>query len=113
MSQPDQLNLNSFTEGLVASSLLLGAAFGAIFSGKLADKKGRRKVIMSLAVIFFLTTLGCTFAPNAGVMILFRFLLGIAVGGASVTVPTYLAEVSPVEKRGQIVTQNELMIVSG
>ncbi|WP_100487992.1 sugar porter family MFS transporter [Sporolactobacillus pectinivorans] len=113
MSRPDQLNLNAFTEGLVASSLLFGAAFGAVFSGKLADMKGRRKVIMYLAIIFLATTLGCSLAPNAELMIFFRFLLGLAVGGASVTVPTYLAEVSPAEKRGQIVTQNELMIVSG
>ncbi|MCO7125744.1 sugar porter family MFS transporter [Sporolactobacillus shoreicorticis] len=113
MARPDQLNLTSFTEGLVASSLLLGAAFGAVFSGRLADHKGRKKVIKYLSIVFFITTLGCTFAPNAAVMVFFRFLLGIAVGGASVTVPAFLAELSPAEIRGQMVTKNELMIVSG
>ncbi|MET1249698.1 sugar porter family MFS transporter [Sporolactobacillus sp. STCC-11] len=113
MARPDQLNLNAFTEGLVASSLLLGAAFGAVFSGRLSDHKGRKKVILYLAFVFLITTLGCTFAPNAELMIFFRFLLGLAVGGASVTVPTFLAEVSPVELRGRMVTQNELMIVTG
>lgn len=113
MARSDQLNLNAFTEGLVASSLLLGAAFGAVLSGQLADHKGRRKVIIYLALVFLVTTLGCTLAPNAELMIFFRFLLGLAVGGASVTVPTFLAEVSPVERRGQMVTQNELMIVTG
>ena len=93
MARPDQLNLNAVTEGLVASSLLFGAAFGAMFSGKLADSYGRRKVILYLAVIFLITTLGCTFAPNIPIMITFRFLLGIAVGGASVAVPTFLAEI--------------------
>ncbi|TWT25131.1 sugar porter family MFS transporter [Planomicrobium sp. CPCC 101110] len=113
MSREDQLNLTPFTEGLVTSSLLFGAAFGAMFTGRLADRFGRRKALLFLAIFFLITTLGCTFAPNVPIMIAFRFLLGLAVGGASVTVPTFLAEMAPVERRGQIVTQNELMIVSG
>lgn len=113
MSRSDQLNLNAFSEGLVASSLLFGAAFGAICCGRLSDRYGRRKVIYYLALLFIATTLGCSFAPNTGVMILFRFLLGLAVGGASATVPTFLAEMSPAKLRGQLVTQNELMFVTG
>lgn len=109
----EELNLNSFTEGLVASSLLLGAALGAVFGGRLSDYNGRRKNILYLAVLFFIAALGCTLAPNVTVMVIFRFLLGLAVGGASVTVPTYLAEMAPVENRGRMVTQNELMIVTG
>ncbi|MFC7392757.1 sugar porter family MFS transporter [Scopulibacillus cellulosilyticus] len=113
MSQADQLNLNSFTQGLVTSSLLLGAALGAVFGGRLSDRHGRRKNILYLAVLFLIATLGCTFSPNAAVMVIFRFILGLAVGGASVTVPAFLAEMSPAEVRGRMVTQNELMIVTG
>ncbi|WP_158734605.1 sugar porter family MFS transporter [Alteribacillus sp. YIM 98480] len=113
MSQESQLNLNPFTEGLVASTLLLGAALGAICGGRLSDRNGRRKTIIHLAVLFFLATIGCTLAPNVGVMVIFRFMLGLAVGGASVTVPTFLAEMAPAERRGRMVTQNELMIVTG
>jgi major inositol transporter-like SP family MFS transporter len=109
MSEKGQLDLNSVTQGLVTSALLFGAAFG----GRLSDHHGRRTNILYLAVLFFISTLGCTFAPNATVMIISRFVLGLAVGGASVTVPAYLAEVSPSERRGRIVTQNELMIVTG
>ncbi|MCM3773875.1 sugar porter family MFS transporter [Priestia aryabhattai] len=107
------LNLNSYTEGLIASALLFGAALGAVFGGRLSDYMGRRKNILYLAVLFFISTLGCTLAPNIPVMISFRFLLGLAVGGASVAVPTYLAEISPAERRGRMVTRNELMIVGG
>ncbi|WP_413072457.1 MULTISPECIES: sugar porter family MFS transporter [unclassified Shouchella] len=113
MSQPDQLDLTAFTEGLVAASLLLGAAVGAVFGGRFSDALGRRRTIKYLAILFFVTTLGCTLAPNMEVMVFFRFLLGMAVGGASVTVPTFLAEMSPAKSRGRIVTVNELMIVSG
>ena len=66
-----------------------------------------------LSILFFIATLGCSLAPNFEVMLISRFALGLAVGGASVTVPAYLAEVSPSEKRGRMVTQNELMIVTG
>ncbi|AFJ60671.1 MULTISPECIES: sugar porter family MFS transporter [Bacillus] len=113
MAEADQLNLTALTEGMVASSLLLGAAIGAVFGGRLSDYNGRRKNILILAVLFFAATLGCTLAPNVSVMIISRFLLGLAVGGASVTVPAYLAEMSPAESRGRMVTQNELMIVTG
>lgn len=113
MSQADQLNLNAFMQGLVTSSLLLGAAFGAMFGGRLSDRYGRRKMIIYIAVLFFITTLGCTFAPNAISMVIFRIFLGVAVGGASVMVPTFLAEMAPVERRSRMVTQNELMIVTG
>ncbi|MBC1982445.1 sugar porter family MFS transporter [Listeria booriae] len=113
MSKAGQLNLTPAGEGIVASSLLFGAAFGAVFGGRLSDRNGRRKNLLMLAVVFFVATLGCTFAPNMAVMVVFRVILGLAVGGASVTVPTYLAEMSPTEKRGRMVTQNELMIVTG
>ncbi|MER1278327.1 sugar porter family MFS transporter [Bacillus sp. C15(2022)] len=113
MARPDQLNLNSFTEGLVASSLVLGAAFGSIFGGRLSDNKGRRKVILYLAMLFFFSTAGCVISPNTTIMVAFRFLLGLAVGGASVVIPSYLAEIAPADRRGMLVTQNELMIVTG
>ncbi|PLS04151.1 sugar porter family MFS transporter [Neobacillus cucumis] len=113
MAKPDQLNLTPATEGLVTSSLLFGAALGSVFGGRLSDRFGRRKMILNLALLFFIAALGCTLSPSAGVMIVFRFLLGLAVGAASVMVPSFLAEMSPVEKRGRMVTQNELMIVSG
>ncbi|XAS64718.1 sugar porter family MFS transporter [Micrococcaceae bacterium Sec5.8] len=109
----EDLGLTPLTEGLVTSSLLFGAAFGALFGGRLADRNGRRKMLMVLAAIFLIGTLACTFAPTTGVMISARFVLGLAVGGASVTVPVYLAEISPSARRGRIVTRNELMIVTG
>ena len=107
------LGLTPFTEGLVASILLFGAALGAAAGGRLSDRRGRRNNILILAVLFFFGAVGCVLAPNVAVMVIFRFILGLAVGGASVTVPVYLAEIAPAERRGGLVTRNELMIVSG
>ncbi|WP_295122342.1 sugar porter family MFS transporter [uncultured Leifsonia sp.] len=111
--QFDQRPLTPLEEGTVVSSLLVGAALGSFAGGRIADRRGRRRLIAGLAVIFFAAALACAFAPGIGIMIAARFTLGLAVGGASVVVPMYLAELSPAARRGRIVTQNELMIVSG
>ena len=113
MAMPDQLNLTPAMEGLVASGLLAGAAIGSFMGGRIADTAGRRKMILYLAFIFFFAANGCALSPNAEVLIFCRFILGLAVGGASVTVPAFLAEMAPAERRGRMVTQNELMIVTG
>ncbi len=89
------LGLTPTTEGLVTSSLLVGAAIGALVAGRLADRFGRRRTLVGLAVVFFLGALGSVVAPGVGVMLPMRFVLGMAVGGASVTVPVYLAELAP------------------
>jgi major inositol transporter-like SP family MFS transporter len=105
--------LTALAEGTIVSALLFGAALGSLLGGRIADRRGRRRLILWLAVVFFIGALGCAFAPSIEVMIAARFVLGIAVGGASVTVPLYLAEISPAARRGALVTRNELMIVSG
>lgn len=110
---PSQLNLDPVLEGLVTSILLLGAAVGSFCGGRLADKYGRKKMLLFLSILFFFGAMGCTFSPSAKIMIVCRFFLGLAVGGAATTVPIYLAELAPAERRGRMVTQGELMIVTG
>lgn len=109
----NELQLTPFTTGLVTSSLLLGAAFGALFSGHFAAAAGRKKIIIILAVLFAVGATGTSLAPDVHWMIFFRLVLGVAVGGASATVPVYIAEIAPANRRGQLVTLQELMIVSG
>ncbi len=107
------LGLTAAGEGLVTSTLLAGAAVGAAACGKLNDALGRKKTLTILAVLFFVGTLGAVFAPNLAFMIPFRVILGFAVGGASVTVPVYLAELAPTERRGSLAGRGELAIVVG
>ena len=107
------LDLTPLTKGLVTSSLLLGAAFGAIIGGRMSDRWGRRHNVLVLAFVFFLGALGCALAPNVPIMIACRMVLGFAVGGASATVPMFIGELAPAHRRGPLVSRNELMIVTG
>lgn len=108
-----QLGLNSVTEGLVVSSLLIGAAIGSLVVGRMSDRLGRRPTLTVLAVIFFISTFGAVLAPNLAVLLPARLVLGFAVGGASVAVPVYLSELAPTERRGTLSGRNELAIVVG
>jgi len=109
----DDLQLSSLEEGFVVSSLLFGAAFGALGGGKLADALGRRGSLLVCAVLFFIGAVGTSIAPSVEIMVAARIVLGLAVGAASVTVPLFLAEMAPPHGRGRMVTINELMIVTG
>lgn len=107
------MHLNAAEEGLVGSILTFGAAFGALVGGRLSDRYGRRHNLLLLAFLFVVGAIGNTFAPNIWIMYPFRFILGVAVGGASATVPVFLAETAPKRIRGTIVALDQLMIVSG
>ena len=109
----EDLGLSPFTSGLVVSSLLVGAMIGAAFAGPIADATGRRKLVLVASIIFAVGAIGAALATSAGLLILFRFVLGLAVGAASLIVPLYLAEVAPTEIRGAVASLNQLMIVSG
>src|SRR3954453_11065414 len=109
----EDLHLTSFWEGFVVSSLLFAAAFGALLGGRIADALGRKRSLMVCAVLFLLGALGSATAPSLVPMILARSVRGLAVGAASATVPMFLAEMAPAQRRGGIVTINELMIVTG
>ena len=71
------LGLTATGEGLITSTLLAGAAVGALVCGKLNDTLGRKKTLTMLAVLFFVGTLGGVFAPNLGIMIPSRILSSI------------------------------------
>jgi len=107
------LGLTTVTEGLVTATLLVGAALGAVIGGRMNDSMGRKKTLTIVAVLFFVGTIGGVFAPNVEVMLPARVILGFAVGAASVTVPVYLAELAPTERRGTLSGRNELAIVIG
>jgi len=108
-----ELRLTPFLEGLVVASLLLGAAAGAASAGPLSDRLGRRNLIIIAAILFTVGAIGAALAPNVGILVLFRVVLGLGVGAAALVVPLYLSEIAPTQIRGAISSLNQLNIVVG
>ena len=92
---------------------LLGAIIGAAWGGWVNDAYGRKKATLLADVIFALGSFVMCAAPDPYVLILGRLLVGLGVGIASVTAPVYIAEASPSEIRGGLVSTNVLMITGG
>jgi sugar porter (SP) family MFS transporter len=105
--------LSPFLEGIIVSFLLVGAVVGALSGGPLSDRVGRRPTTLLAAVIFGVGALAVAFAPSVGFIIFGRFLLGLGVGLASMIVPLYIAEIAPADRRGALVSLNQLMITIG
>lgn len=109
----EELGLTPFTEGVVTSFLLFGAAVGAFVGGRISDSWGRRSTILLLSIAFLVGTAVVVFTPNFAILVVGRVILGLAVGGASTVVPVYLAELAPYEIRGSLAGRNEVMIAVG
>lgn len=108
-----ELHLTSLEVGMVTSSLLVGGMVGALGCGGLTDRFGRRFVVLVSGVLFGVGALGAAVAPGVATIIFFRFVMGLAVGAASVTVPVYLSEIAPARSRGALSGLNQLMISIG
>jgi sugar porter (SP) family MFS transporter len=105
--------LSSFQQELVTSLLLVGAAVGALFAGRIADRVGRRLTVLGTALIFIVGVLLAAFTPTFPVLLVARIVIGLAVGAASMVVPLYIGEVAPPRIRGALVSMNQLAITSG
>ena len=108
-----QFALTDFTLGFTVSSALIGTIIGSITVGRPADMLGRRGILFLLAVLYFVSAVGCALAWGWWSFMVFRFLGGLAVGGASVVSPMYIAEISPARLRGRLVAVTQFNIVLG
>ena len=109
----EELGLSLLQTGIVISSLVFAAAFGALIGGRVSDAIGRRATIIGISVLFVLGVSCVVLAPGFEVVVAGRIILGLAVGAASTVVPVYLAELAPFEIRGSITGRNEMAIVIG
>ncbi|HEY5913422.1 MAG TPA: MFS transporter, partial [Verrucomicrobiae bacterium] len=106
-------SLSKFLLGFTVSSALIGTMVGSLLAGRPADWWGRRPVLAVLAVLFLVSAAGCAFAWNWYALLFFRWLGGVAVGGASVVCPMYITEIAPARRRGILVAVSQLNIVLG
>jgi SP family galactose:H+ symporter-like MFS transporter len=108
-----EFGLGAFQQGSVVSVLLLGAIAGALFSGRVSDRAGRRATLASLGLTFAAGIAIAALASGYWIMLLGRVVMGVGVGGVSAVVPTYLSEISPAQIRGRMLTLNQLLITVG
>lgn len=99
--------------GLAVSCLGWGVLVGTAVAGYFSDRFGRKKVLITTAVLFTGTSLLSALTTNFILFVLARVLGGVAVGGAILIAPVYIAEISPPKLRGSMVSLNQLMIVLG
>ncbi len=109
----EDFHLTTFQEEIVVSAVLLGAMIGAAIGGRLADRFGRRAVLLQVALLFMVGALGTALAPSTAWLSVGRVVVGIAIGIASFTAPLYISEISPADVRGKLVSLNQLMITIG
>lgn len=106
-------DLDSTGQQGIAAALNLGAVFGAIMSGPLSDRLGRRPSVVVAALVFIVASLGCALAPSQTMLIAARFALGWAIGATTQIVPVYVAELAPAERRGGLVSLFQLVFSLG
>ncbi|MHA3052910.1 niacin transporter NiaP [Acinetobacter sp. ANC 4640] len=96
-------NLTAIQSGWIVSIGFVGMAIGAVFSGALADRFGRKNVFASTLVIYSIATGLCAFAPNLTVLLVCRFIVGLGLGGQLPVAVTLVSEYVPAQVRGRFI----------
>ena len=106
-------HLTSSQLGFTVASALIGTIIGSIAVGRPAEQIGRKWTLMVMGMFFFVSAVGCGFAWDWISLLAFRFIGGIAIGGASVVSPMYIAEIAPPHARGRLVSVSQFNTVLG
>jgi sugar porter (SP) family MFS transporter len=109
----EELGLTTKGTEIAATSLLVGCALGAAGAGMLTDRFGRKRLLIVSAVLFAASAVGAALPRGLGEFAAARFIGGLAIGVASVLAPLYIAEISPRQIRGRLVSLNQMAIVTG
>jgi len=105
--------LGEFRLGWAVASLTLTATLAMLVSGPLSDRFGRRAILLVAACLFAVSALLSALAPTFGWLVAARMIGGLGVGASLILAPMYIAEIAPRERRGRLVSFNQLNIVIG
>lgn len=108
-----EITNSPYLQGWAMSSALIGCLFGALFSGYFSDRFGRKLPLITAAALFTIAAIGTGAVNHFTPFIIFRLIGGMGIGLASAISPMYIAEISPAEMRGRLVSINQLTIVIG
>jgi len=106
-------NLNSAMHGLCMSAALWGTVLGALTGGWPAERFGRRRTLICIGVLYFVSAVGSGIAPEKYFFMVSRFIGGLGVGMATVAAPMYISEISPAGMRGRLAGMFQFNIVFG
>src|SRR3569833_15740 len=109
----EDLHAGELAQSWIVAGLLVGAVFGALAGGRLADLISRRWTLLASGVVYVVAALAAALSLSSGQLVAARRVLGLAVGAASAVVPLYIAEHTPPKIRGGTVSYNQLMITIG
>ena len=106
-------NTSDLAGGFNIASMLLGCAAGAFFAGWLADKFGRKPLLIAASVFFIVSAWGSGIAGSSLEFVIYRIIGGLAVGAASVMAPAYISEIAPARIRGRLISIQQIAIIAG
>ncbi len=105
--------LSDWLHGTAIAMALYGTAFGAALGNIPANRIGRKKTLIWIGVLFFITSIGAALSTNVYFFMFFRFLSGLSIGASSVVAPVYISEIAPPKYRGRMVISFQLNVVTG
>jgi MFS transporter, SP family, arabinose:H+ symporter len=105
--------LSNLMQGTAIAMALYGTTVGALFGNIPANKIGRKKTLIAIGILFFVSSVGAALAPEVYSFMFFRLLGGLAIGASSVVAPLYISEIAPAQHRGKMVIVFQLNIVTG